>query len=335
MNLVAELRKNDGQFEFDHFFNNSEEYEKAFKYLYKHKEYTLLNRCLDDYICMFRDFVDNGIASYRPGMDYIISFVSMYLYVKLCDELKSKGEEISSEALYLYACLTLLKRIDYVPTYMRRTLINKEDMLLEYAYPDLLDRYSRALTYLGDYHFERKEYTKAFKFYKKGADFDCQGRQIVYPYYLIGINQSKVADMYRYGLGVSNNITLAKKYYSLSAQNCGKKYHHKAGDFYLDKGDYFNAFKCYTCVNRHWPWQYCLDFMRPKYFRQKFERIYNEINRKTKRTKNENLVLAIMCATGLGCERDMTKYKELLPTEPKWVSDWITDIEDCVYYNVY
>lgn len=334
MNLVAELRKNDGQFEFDHFFNNSEEYEKAFKYLYKHKEYTLLNRCLDDYICMFRDFVDNGIESYRPGMDYIISFVSMYLYVKLCDELKSKGEEISSEALYLYACLTLLKRIDYVPTYMRKTLINKEYMLLEYAYPDLLDRYSRALTYVGDYHYKRKEYAKAFKFYKKGADFDCLGRQIIYPYYLVGINQDRVADMYRYGLGVKKNLKLANKYYGLCASNCGRKHHPKQGDLALAKGNYYKAFDYYTEINRKWPWKYTLYFMRPKYFGRKFKTIYNKINNKRNKTDGDLLLLGIMYCTGLGCTKDMVKYKELLPTEPKWVTDWIEDIKDGIVYDL-
>ena len=113
----------------------------------------------------------------------------------------------------------------------------------------------------------------------------------------------------------------------LCAQNCGKHYHPKIGDMQYERKEYAKAFLCYTDVNPHWPWRYSLYFMQPNRIDIKMKKIFSVLNNKKNRTKIETEVLSIMYQLGLGCEKDEIKGKSLLPNEPRWVSEWISDYQ--------
>ena len=188
-----------------------------------------------------------------------------------------------------------------------------------------MDCYSDALYEVGDYFFRKRDYKKAFRFFKKGADFNCDGRQICYPYFLIGRNQDKVGDMYRYGLGVKKNVKKAIKYYEMCAENCGRRHHAKLGDILLKQKDYAGAFLYYTEANPNHPYCYGMWFMTPKNIKRKFKTIFNGINNKPEKTKEEMCVLAMMYFAGLGVEKNVLKYEELLPEGEHWTNEWIHD----------
>ena len=329
MNLVAELRKNDGQFEYEHFFDHMHAYERAFKALLNNKEYGLLYKSLKCYIDHYKHSMErSGLYSYHPGDYYIISFYAMLTYAQMMEKgIKGVVEPNKVESTAAY--LELLKRYDIIPSTYKKALYPKAGLLVKYAYPDIMDRYSQALYCLGNHYYGQKDYKMAFKLYKVGADFDCDGRQIVYPFYLIAKNQNKVANMYRAGLGVAKNDEMAMKYYQKCANNCGRKEHPKMGDYYLANGQYSKAFLAYTEYNEHWPWTYGTEFMEPSYLDRKFKKLYNGLNNKQQKTSLDKLVLAMMYKTGIGCTRDIDKAKELMPEEPRWVTNWLMN---CCYY---
>ena len=322
MQLIKELRKNDGQITIEDFIDFMEPYERVFKYLAKNKEYGFLFKIIKPIIDDYRNETQYPLVSYRPGMDYIVPYYTMYLYATMMENgIKGVVKKNKDESTYAY--LTLLKRIDKVPSYMRGKLLKKSHLLLRHAYPDLMDLYSVALNYVGEYYFKKRDYKLAFKFFKKGADFNCDGRQIVYPYYLIGINQDRVGDMYRYGFGVEKNQKLAIKYYEKCAENCGRKHHPKTGDFLLKNKRYSEAFLYYTEVNARF--RYYTGFLEPKHLGKKFDKIFEGINKipDAKKTKLDWTVLAMMYHSGLGCEKDENKYRELIPNDAKWAEEWM------------
>ena len=323
MRLITELKNNNGQFDIDHFIDNESAYIRAFKTLLKNKKYDLLCKALSCYHDQFRSYADRPAFSYRPGMDFVISYYPMFLYAQIMEKgIKGVVEPNKKESTYAY--LQLLRRIDKTPSYISSYLYkNKMHLLLRYAVPDLMDRYSIALYHAGMHFYKSKDYKMAFKLFKKGADFDCTGRQIVYPYYLISKNQSMTADMYMKGLGVEKNIEKATKYYKLSGENCGKKNHMKMGDIYILQGKYSDAFLAYTEINTRWPWIYSTYFMLPARLESKFKTIYNKLNKKQAKTNQDNIVLSMMLQMGVGCEKDEAKAKELLPEEPEWVTRWV------------
>lgn len=326
MRLVTELRKNNGQFDYEHFIDNMGAYERAFKSLLNNREWALLYSALSCYVKHFYDFANSeGVFSYRPGDDYVISYYSFYLYAQIMEKgIRGVVKKDKQESDRSYS--QLLRRFERVPNYLKKPLLEKVDVLLRCAYPDLMDNFSDTLYYVGNIFYKKKDYKTAFKLFKKGADFDCSGRQIVYPYYLIAKNQDRVADMYRYGLGVEKDIKKAIKYYKECASNCGRKHHPKCGDFHLERKRYSYAFVCYTCINRHWPWRYSTYFMRPKNMETKLKTIFNGLSKMKNRDDLDTEVLYIMYKLGLGCEQDVEKSEELLPNAPEWVEEWA---EDC------
>lgn len=328
MKLVTKLRKNDGQFDYRDFMEDMYTYECAFRSLYKNKELSILYKALKCYVDSFRKITEQGgCYSYHPGMDYIISVYSFYLYAQVMEKgVKGVVDKNKEESTYAY--LQLLRRFDRLPNNLKHALLEKDHLLLKYAYPDLMDNYSVALYDVGFYYLKKKNYARAFKFFKKGADFDCDGRQIVYPYYLIGKNQDKVGDMYKRGLGVRQNLFKAAKYYQKSAENCGRRYSPKIGDIHYEHGQYAKAFLCYTDVNIHWPWRYSLFFMMPNRLGIKFNKIFKSLNKNKNKTDLEIAVLSMMYQLGLGCEMDVEKGKELLPKEPRWVTHWVNEYKE-------
>ena len=328
MKLITNLRKNDGQFDYEDFADNISEYELAIKSLLKKKDYELAYKILKCYIDQYKEIASGGIFSYRPGMDYICSPYLFLEYAKIMEKgIKGIVKKNKKEADASY--LEVLKRYHYLSGAIKRSIFNKRELLLRHAYPDLNDKYSVALNRIGDYLYEKKKYSEAFKFYKKGADFNCDGRQICFPYYLISINQDRVADMYRYGKGVKKNINLAKKYYQKCADNCGLEHHLKSGDFFLEKERYAEAFMRYTETNIHFP-NYDLTFLLPDHLLDKFKIIFDGINAKpeNKRTKRELIALAMMYKGGLGCEKDEDKAVITLPIDADWA---FTRIKNFIY----
>lgn len=329
MKLVAELRKNNGQFKLDHFIDNTHAYEHTFKSLLKRRDYALLYNTLKCYCDLYRDMTKYPLISYRPGYDYITSYYSLYIYAQMMEKgIKGVVEPNKEESDYAY--LQLLQRIEQVPNYMKKVLYSKSHLLLKHAYPDLMDRYSLSLYNVGKHYLKLKDYKKAFKFFKKGADFGDMGRQIVYPYYLIGRNQSFVADMYYKGQGTKKNIEQAIRYYRKSAENCGRKEHPRMGDIYLERGEYSKAFLAYTEITYNWPWRYSRYFMHPLRLKSKFKKILNGLNKINNRSEIDTICLAMMYEIGLGCDQDIEKSKELLPNKPEWVDRWANN-----YYPMY
>jgi len=332
--LITSLRKNNGQFEMDEFVNDMHAYERAFKYLLKNKDFDLAYKCLNHYFNEFKKYESEGILSYRPGLDYICSYYSLLQYALLMEKgIKGVVDKNKKESNYAY--LLLLKRFDQLPSSIKKQVIKKNHLLLKNAYCDINDRYSQALYYAGDYLFEKKRYSLAFKFFHKGANFDCDGRQITFPYFLIGRNQDRVGDMYRDGLGVKKNITKAKFYYTKCAANCGNKYHPKNGDFLLEKGESAKAFLNYTEVNLDF--RYDVSFMYPiETMNDKFEIIFKDLNNKpeAKRSKLDKCVLAMMHRLGLSTEADIDRYSEFLPTDADWVEEWANEFEDSFIYHL-
>ncbi len=333
MNLKEELRKNDGQFDIGHFIENEKAYIRVIKSLLKRKEYPLLCKILDCYYRGFRSYGDTPLMSYRPGYDYIISYYPFFIYAQLCEK-GIKGVLKRDKEKSGYSYLQLLKRIDSVPSYISSYLYknNKIDLLLHCAYPDLMDRYSVALHTAGMHYYRLKDYKTAFKLFKKGADFKDSGRQIAYPYYLMSKNQSMVADMYLKGQGVEKDEDKAIEYYKKSAENVGKKEHRRMGDIYLKHKEYASAFLAYTEVNEHWPWQYSTFFMHPNGLPGKYKRIYKHLNEKQNRDEIETAVLVIMLRTGLGCEENQERAKELLPEQPEWIDRWVHRCDQVLMY---
>ena len=325
MNYVNKLKELDGQFDFEDYVDHEEEYQKAFISLINNKDYALAYKTFKHYMDFFKKIDGEIFCHYRPGMDYRCCFFALFHYA-LMNEKGVKGivEKNKEEAYRAY--LLLLKRFDQLKPSMRAAVIKKSHLLLKCAYPDANDRYSVALNAAGEYLCKRGDYKKAFKLFKKGADFDCSGRQIVYPFYLIAKNQNRVGDMYRDGLGVEKDLDKAEEYYRACAGNCGRKHHPKIGDFHLLNKDYNKAFICYTEVNNRY--RYDVDFIYPDNLRDKYKQIFNGINAKTKKTKGDLAVLAALYKLGLGVERNEEKYHELLPKDAKWVEQWCEDYED-------
>lgn len=321
--FAAKLRENDGQLDYEDFIDHMHAYENALKSLSKNKEYDLLYKTLKSYIDQYKESINlGGFQSYRPGEYYIISYYAMLTWAKIMEKgIKGIVEPNKDESTAAY--LECLKRFDLVPNAYKKELYPKVGLLLKHSYPDLMDRYSQALYYLGNHYYRKKNYKLAFKLYKTGADFDCRGRQIVFPYYLIARNQSMVADMYGKGIGVIKNTKKAKEYYQKAADNCGREEHPKNGDYYLNNHQYSKAFLAYTETNEHWPWRYNLHFMRPTNLEGKFKKIHKGLEKKQRKSILDKRVLAMMYKMGIGCERDLDKAKELMPEEPEWVTRWI------------
>lgn len=322
MKLVDELKKNDGQFDYDDFVDDVYAYEHAIKSLIKNKNYVLAYKVLSCYIEQFKEITQCPVVSYRPGYDFLCSHEMFYAYAVMNEKgVKGVVEKNKKEAEYAY--LQMLRRYPYVPNHLKPKIVGKCNILLKYAYPDLMDNYSDALYEVGDYFYKKRDYKKAFRFFKKGADFDCDGRQICYPFFLVARNQNKVADMYRYGKGVKKNLKLAKKYYKECAENCGRKRHPKMGDFLLENKEYAKAFLCYTEANPRHPYNHLMWFMIPKDIKKKFKVIFDGIDSKPEKTKLDLTVLAMMYFAGLGCEKNIQKYEEILPESEKWANGWI------------
>ena len=70
---------------------------------------------------------------------------------------------------------------------------------------------------------------------------------------------------------------------------------------------------------------YAMWFMTPKNMKRKFKTIFNGINNKPEKSKKEMCVLAMMYFAGLGVEKNVLKYKELLPEGECWTNEWIHD----------
>ena len=324
MSLISKLRNSNGQFDIDDYIDNENVYLRAIKTLLKKEDYRLLCKVLDCYYVGYRSYSDHPLISYRPGSDFVISYYPLFLYAQLLEQ-GVKGVLRRNKEKSMFCYLQLLKRIEKVPHYISSYLYknNKIDILLKCAYPDLMDRYPVALYHAGIHYLRLKDYEMAFSLFKKGADFSDNGRQIVYPYYLLGRNQSMVADMYLKGLGVEKNERKAIEYYKKSASNCGKREHRKMGDIYLKRGDYASAFFAYTEINENWPWIYSLSFMHPSGLKRKFEIIYDNLNKKYMKTDDEIIVLVMMLKIGLGCDRDSERADELLDDRPEWIDQWI------------
>ena len=323
MKLITELRQNNGQFDIDHFIEHMSAYEHTIKSLLNKGDYALVYKILKCYVDQYVKYAGHPVMSYRPGMDFIVSYYAFYTYAQIMEKgIKGIVEPDKKEATRAY--LEVLKRIEQVPTNIRNELYeNKIHLLLRHAYPDLMDRYSIALYHAGMHFYRLKNYKLAFKLFKKGADFDNSGRQITYPYYLQAKNQDKVADMYRSGLGIEKSISKAIKYYRLCADNLGKKEYQKMGDIYLKQGRYADAFFAYTEINEHWPWQYTLMFTRPRGLKKKLEKIYTVLNGLKERTVRETFALSIMLRSELGCEGQIERGEAMVTNPPKWIERWI------------
>ena len=318
MKLITELRKNKGEFEYEDFAEDVYAYECALKSILKRKDYELAYNMLKCYIEQYKQIIRHGICSYRPGMDYICSCYFFLKYAEMMENgIKGVAEKNTDESIASY--LEVLKRYPRLSDSIKRAVFHKRNLLVKYAYPDLNDLYSDALTAVGEELYAKKKYKEAFRFFKKGADFEISDRQICYPYYLIAINQDRVADMYRDGIGVKKNAQLARKYYHKCAENCGRERSPKVGDFYLEKGDFAKAFIYYTETNNHFP-NYYLGFLIPDDLDEKFNAIFLGIKEKpdSDKTKLDLTVLAMMYYGGFGCEQSEEKFNELLPNGAEW-----------------
>ena len=322
MNLLDELKENNGQFDYMDLVKRTEEYENATKSLINNKNYELAYKILDCYIKQFKELSKYPASRYTPGTVFVCSLDMLYDYATMMKKgINGVVDKNKEEADYAY--LQLLKRFDWLPKELRDKVADKSHLLLKYAYPDLMDRYSNALYAAGNYFYKKKDFRRAFRLFKKGADFDCSGRQICYPYFLVGRNQDKVADMYQNGLGVDVNLAKAFKYYNSSAENCGRKRHPKLGDTLLQLKDYAGAFLYYTEANPNHPYCASMGFLYPTNMEKKFKMIFDGINNKPEKTKEEMCVLAMMYFAGLGVEKNVLKYEELLPKGEHWTNEWI------------
>lgn len=324
---IKELKNNNGHFDYEDFLDDMHTYECAVKSLIKNKNYLLAYQTLKNYFDRFKEIESEPFFSYHPGMDYICSFYMLFSYAKMMekgvDGVVKKNRSESDDAYLL-----LLKRFGQLPKSYKHVVIKKVKVLYKSAYPDLNDCYSDALQEAGLYLYSRRNYKMAFKLFKKGADFDCGGRQISYPYYLIGLNQNMVADMYRLGKGVKRNDTLARHYYRECAQNCGRRRHPKIGDYLLRQKKYSEAFLCYTENNPRY--RYDTGFMMTDHIYDKLEIIFDGLNNRPveKLSRLDKIVLAMMYCLGLGTEKNIDKYKELMPNDTDWVEDWMAGCQD-------
>ena len=324
MSVVKQLRKNNGQFDYKDFVEHIYAYEKAFDYLIKRKEYQTAIAFLKCYMKQFEEISNPTASYYRPGMDYINS---TYLFLKYAQFMEKgiKGVVRKNQKEATRAWLEILKRYFDLPRSISKIAFRKRVLLLKHAYPDILDQYSMALFSVGQTLYEKGQYEEAFKYFKKGADFDCDGRQISFPFYLIGKNQDMVANMYKEGKGVKLSLKLAKHYYQECANNCGRDRHPKMGDFLLGKKKYSEAFMCYTETNRYF--LYNTSFMNADNLDEKFKIIKEGIDHilDNKKSELDKTVLAMMYKVGLGCEKDEKKYQALLPKDNDWADKWIDD----------
>lgn len=326
MNYVNKLKELDGQFDFDDYVDHEEEYQKAFISLINNKDYALAYKTFKHYMDCFKEIDGEIFCHYRPGMDYRCCFFALFHYA-LMNEKGVKGivEKNKEEAYHAY--LLLLKRFDQLKPSMKAAVIKKSHILLKCAYPDANDRYSEALNAAGQYLYERGEYKKAFRLFKKGADFNCDGRQIIYPYYLIAINQDSVGNMYRDGLGVKQNMHNAIKYYCKCSENCGRRYNPKLAFIYLAYEDYFAAFLCLTETNPRFRYDCYFFFLDPDEEDMLYEKIFDGLLNKKDKNNNELAALAFLYKYGLGCQKNEEKYQELLPNDVKWFKEWCQDYE--------
>lgn len=321
--LLEEIKNNNGHIDLKNYVDHLDEYEKLVRKLIKNKDYVnaylIINACVE----CFKDYSSHPIVNYRPGYDYICPYYILLKYAKMNEKgVKGVVKKNTKESTYAY--VELLKRYEQLPNSIQKKVIGKSSLLLKYAYPDLNDLFSQALTAVGDYYFKRGEYEKAFLYFKKGADFDADGRQITFPFYLIGINQDRVADMYRDGKGVKQNLPIAIKYYKKCASNCGREHHPKLGDIYLERGNYVEAFWCYTERNSYF--RYDTSFMYPNTCIGQLKIIFDKLSHK-KLNPTERYILGTMYYGGIGCEKDLEKAQELLTEDEQiqaqiWASDY-------------
>ena len=73
VNLINILNKNDGTFDIEDFYDHMDKYERAFKLLLKNN-HELAYKCLKHYFEEFKKIEKEPFYSYRPGMDYLVSF---------------------------------------------------------------------------------------------------------------------------------------------------------------------------------------------------------------------------------------------------------------------
>ena len=326
MTLIDKLKENNGEFTLEDFIDHTSQYEKAIKTILNNKEYEFAYKVLCNYVTKLKQVICKIISSYRPGIDYRISFYALHQYTLMVDKgIKDVVTPNKEEAKWGY--LELLKRVDHLPKDIRLDVLKHSYLLLKYAYEDANDKYSAALNYVGEYYYHKKEYKTAFKYFKKGADFEIDGRQIIYPYYLVGKNQDRVGDMYKNGKGVKKNITLAKRYYHKCANNCFRDYHPKCGDFYLKDKNYIKAFLCY--IDRNPDYRYNTEFMEKDLTNKKYEKLYQGLSEISNDNSFARAMLCIMHLFGLGCEQDSEIYSYYLPAEHKeWAEKVVQAYED-------
>ena len=311
MNILEELRKNNGEFTFEEFLDNKCDFEESVKELRMNKEYELLYRVLSCYMKHYKEMISEPIMFYRPYADYNYNAVMLIEYAKLMEKgVKGIIEPNKEESDFAY--LEILMRIfNYrEDAEIFRPAIKHVNLLYKNAYPDLLDQYSHAIDTIGGYFYHKGEYKKAFRYYKKGADFNCDGRQIFWPYYLIARNQTHVGHMYFKGLGVEKDNKKARKYYRKAAKNAGLDHIPLEGDIYYEEEKYGEALLCYLSYKPH-P-RYDFGVFDTIHLEDKYDVIYEALSFKKPLTVKERTALALMYHFGLGCPQNENMYKQLI-----------------------
>ena len=297
------LRENDGKFSYEEFLDNQEAYEETTISLRESKDYSLYYKVLACYWEHYKELVSEPIYSYQPGMDYAVSLVLLFEYAKTMEKgIPGVVEADHDEMTRGY--LAVLKRIhecrDWRGNYingaskeMVDSVMKRARILLENAYCDDIDCYSQALYFAGKYFEEKGEFKKALRFYKKGAEFDPEGRMIQFPFYLVAKNQAKVGDFYEFGKGVEVNLSKAKKNYNLAAQNLGYEMCPLLGRIYLQEGKYPKAFYALmNCFGRSC--RYDDSFIIPEDYYEEVEDIAVILDGKEYKTEEENFVFALL-----------------------------------------
>ena len=327
MNVVEQLRQNDGQYSLEDVIQYMGDYERAAASLRESKEHSLYFKVISRYWELYKEMVSTPIFSYRPGVDYIVSFNLLIEYAKTMEKgipgiVEPNRDEMNG------AYLAVLKRIyEGLTKKQVEQVISRANLLLECAYCDLNDNYSQALFYIGNYYGRKKEYKKAFRFYKKGAEFDADGRQISFPFFLIGRNQAKVGECYEYGRGVKKNLSKAKKYYALAADNCAYDVCPLLGRVYFKEGKWAKSFLALVGRPQRFP-RYDVSFMVPRDRDELFKKIYDKLDKK-KRTDEEQFVFAVMKAVGVVYEFDESYIWEndvpekYLDKAKKFIKTWM------------
>ena len=317
---INELKEKIDNFDIDDFLEYQDEYESGIKRLIKDKDYDYAFKAVKAFSQAFAGYSDEVMTSYRPGRHYRYSYLCLIKYAEFCEKGILGITPINKKEADI-AYLQLLKHADTLEEKQIKKIIPHINVILKHAYSDLNDRYACSLNALGRYCYDAKKYKEAFKCFKKAADFDIDGRQIIFPYYMLGQNQTYAGTMYAEGKGTKKDIEKARYYYRLAADNFGRKYHPRLAEYYMEKKEYATAFLCLTEYNRKYP--YDLFFISPDNEYELLPKIFAGL-KETASDDYEKAILGMMYIMGMGTDKNEEVGRSLITSYYKdFTEDWM------------